>query len=157
MDSLFGIGAPELLVILLLASIVMGPQRIRQVAFWLGKVTAQMQVIARGFSRQLNAELEAADSNGELRQTMTEVQDLRRQLADLKREIGAGVTQPMNEGRKAYLDGRYLLENSIKPPNIENRPESPAPTLASPPPPTAVNGTPSSLPRPLDVAGDSDT
>ncbi len=153
MDSIFGIGAPELLVILLLAGILMGPQRIRQVAFWLGKVTAQMQMIARGFSRQLSAELEAADRGSDLRDTLQEVQDLRRQLADLKREVSAGITQPMNEGRKAYEESRTAVENSIRPPHIEDRPRTVSPMPVTTPV-TAVNGAPPSLPQPLNVEDD---
>ncbi|MCP5098981.1 MAG: twin-arginine translocase subunit TatB, partial [Chloroflexi bacterium] len=61
MDSFFGIGFPELVTILILAGIVMGPARIGRVARWLGRTTAQLQTISRGFMRQLSAELESVD------------------------------------------------------------------------------------------------
>ena len=57
MDSLLGIGMPELVVILLLAGIVMGPERIRPVARWLGQALAQLQLLAASLIRQVNAEL----------------------------------------------------------------------------------------------------
>jgi sec-independent protein translocase protein TatB len=152
MDSIFGIGSAELLVILLLAGILMGPQRIRQIAYWLGKVTAQMQIVARGFARQLNAELDAADGQGDLRQTLTEMQDLRRELESLKREVSAGVSQPIRDGRLALEESRHLLENSIKPPDLDKKASVSPASL----PPTAVNGAPPPLPKPLDIVDDPD-
>lgn len=118
MDSFFGIGAPELVVILFLAGIVMGPKRIRNVAFWLGKVTAQLQAISRGFTRQLNAELSSIDGDGEMKDAWGEVQDLRRQLADLRSEITSVATQPMVEGQKAVQEAKKAVDNTIRPPNL---------------------------------------
>lgn len=163
MDSFFGIGAPELLVILLLAGIVMGPKRIQQVAFWLGKITAQLQSVSRGFARQLNAELAAVDEDGDLTDAWKEVQDLRRQLKDLKTEITAVATQPMAEGKKAVNEARQTVENSIRPPQLKQPKTSPPPEAAP-----ADNGQiddlqrqiddlpgqPDSLPRPLEVSDD---
>ena len=112
MDSFFGIGAPELILILFLAGIVMGPQRIRQVAYWLGKTTAQLQAIARGFSRQLNAELDAVDGSGELRDTMKEMQDLRRQMADLRREVTSIASVPFEESRRQCKRAKNLAKTA---------------------------------------------
>ncbi len=148
MDSFFGIGAPELILILFLAGIVLGPQRIRQVAYWLGKTTAQLQAIARGFSRQLNAELDAVDGSGELRDTMKEMQDLRRQMADLRREVTSIASVPFEESRRAVQDSQKLIENSIRPPQMSK--EKPAEETAVP------RQTEISLPKPIDVADDPD-
>lgn len=124
MDSFFGIGAPELVVILLLAGIVMGPKRIQQVAFWLGKVTAQLQSISRNFTRQLNAELSTVDEGGELTDAWKEVQDLRRQLKDLRSEITSIASQPMAEGKKAVAEAKHVVENSIHPPPPHKQPKT---------------------------------
>lgn len=118
MDSFFGIGAAELVVILFLAGIVMGPKRIQQVAFWLGKVTAQLQTISRGFTRQLNAELSSVDDDGQMKDAWGEVQDLRQQLAELKREITSVATQPIAEGQRAIHEAKRAVDNSIRPPNL---------------------------------------
>ena len=112
MDSVFGIGLPELLVILLLAGIVMGPQRIRQVARWLGMMTAKLQAISRTFMRQLNAELDSLDSDGDLRGAMEEVQNLRQQVEDLRRELKTSTMRPMEEGKAALSEGKQALEES---------------------------------------------
>ena len=155
MDSFFGIGAPELVVILLLAGIVMGPKRIQQVAFWLGKVTAQLQAVSRSFTRQLNAELSSVDDGGEMKDAWSEVQDLRRQMADLKREITSVVNQPLSEGQKAVRDARYLVENTIKPPAIDL--ENSVEKKETEPEKSSQNGTSTVLPNLIDVSDDPDS
>ena len=117
MDSIFNIGGPELLLIMLLAGIVMGPKRIQTVAHWLGRMTAQLQAISRGFARQLNAELASVDEGGELKGSFDEIQELRRQLNDLKKEITTVAVSPMNE-MKSTLDETRQITNSIMPPNM---------------------------------------
>ena len=147
MDSFFGIGTLELLVILFLAGILLGPQRIRHVAKWLGRTTAQLQAVARTFTRQLNAELDAADSGGELRDTMNELKDLRRQVADLRREVTSVAERPFTETSHSLketqnaLNGRESAENSIQPPGLMQRGDK----SEAPP-----------LPRLLDIPDDPD-
>ncbi len=153
MDSFFGIGAPELVLILLLAGLVLGPQRIRQVAHWLGKTTAQLQAIARSFSRQLNAELDAVDGSGELQETMKEMKELRKQIADLRREVTSAAAQPFEEGRRALQDGQKVLNNSIKPPTLGPKPEN---SEKSEPRPATEDESLATLPNLLDVADDPD-
>jgi Sec-independent protein translocase protein TatA len=118
MDSLFGIGAPELIVILLLSGIVMGPHRIRKVALWLGRTTAQLQAISRSFVRQLNAELDSVDGGGDIRDTMNEVRELRRQLKDLRREITTAAVSPIQEGKEMLRESKQMIQNSIAPPSL---------------------------------------
>jgi Sec-independent protein translocase protein TatA len=139
MDSFFGIGLAELLVILLLAGLVMGPQRVRQVARTLGRLTARLQSASRAFMRQLNAELDTVDSTGELKATIKEVRDLRRQVTDLRQEVKSAARsfaqeeQAVTEGLRAA--SRQANQAMLAP---AAQPES------------------ESLPRPVEVPGDSD-
>jgi sec-independent protein translocase protein TatB len=149
MDSFFGIGSLELLVILLLAGILLGPQRIRHVAKWLGRTTAQLQGVARAFSRQLNAELDAVDGSGDVRDTMQELKNLRREVTDLRRELTSVVAKPYAEASKTIKSAQ---ESGLGPDGGENRIEPPRPTADAANPPSSP-----SLPRPLDVADDPDT
>ncbi len=114
MDSVFGIGFPELFTILILAGIVMGPERIGQVARWLGKVTAQLQAISRGFVRQLTVELESIDDGGQMKETVKEIQDLQKQLAELRGEIRGQAKGFIAESKSAVNE----IEQSIKPPTL---------------------------------------
>ena len=114
MDSIFGIGFPELFTILILAGVVMGPERIGRVARWLGKVTAQLQAISRGFVRQLTTELESIDDGGQMKETVKEIQDLQKQLAELRGEIRSQAKGFVTETKTAVDE----VERSIKPPTL---------------------------------------
>jgi Sec-independent protein translocase protein TatA len=152
MDNLFGIGMPELILILIIAGVVMGPERIGKVARWLGKTSAQLQLISRSFIRQLNNELDGLDDGRALRDAMDEMQSLRQELQSLRQEFTSVTTAAAQEG-KAALDE---IENSIQPPSLKpaktDGPTSGASNGTHTPPATAVPD----LPRPLDVPGDSE-
>lgn len=115
MDSFFGIGFPELVFILIIAGLVMGPHRIRHVARTLGRFVAQMQVVSRQFTRQLNAELDALDSP-ELKGAVEDMKDLRREVEDLRRQMRSMPQELASEGRstlrQAVNEGQQALEES---------------------------------------------
>lgn len=109
MDSFFGIGFPELVLILILAGIVMGPQRIRHVARTLGSLVGQMQLISRQFTRQLNAELDALDSD-EIKGTVNDVKELQREMAKLRRQFSALPNELLQEGKKVTQEAEETLK-----------------------------------------------
>ena len=123
MDSFFGIGFPELVLILIVAGIVMGPERIGHAARWLGRTTAQLQKISRGFVRQLNQELDSSGDGQAIKETMQELQQLRKELTDLRGEVNKTTQDATRTGQKAVED----IQNSIKPPTMK------PPTLPMPP------------------------
>jgi Sec-independent protein translocase protein TatA len=112
MDSLLGIGMPEMALILLLAGLVMGPERIRPAARWLGRALAQLQGLTATFMRQVNAELDGVDRTGDVKATLAEVQDLRRQVEDLRRELFSVSTQPLREGEAAVRESQAALRET---------------------------------------------
>jgi Sec-independent protein translocase protein TatA len=116
MDSFFGIGAPELVLILIIAGLVMGPERIARTARWLGRTTAQLQNISRGFIRQLNAELD--DEKGELHGAWDDMQDLRRQLDELKGELSAVTGGAVKDANKMLAATKRDVEQTIAPPKF---------------------------------------
>ena len=120
MDSFFGIGIPELILILLIAGIVMGPERIGHTARWLGRVTAQLQAISQSFMRQINAELDAADEGGALKDTWQEVQDLRQQLIELRGEITSVAKGTVSDSQKLLEETKGDFKRTIAPPNFNN-------------------------------------
>lgn len=156
MDSFFGIGFPELVFILILAGLVLGPHRIRQVARTLGRLIGQMQSVSRQFTRQLNAELDALDSP-EFKGALEDMKDLRREVDDLRRQVRSIPQEFTREGqgevRKAVEEGK----RAFKPVSRDAPAESPSTGNArdgndensqSPVP------TPNSLPSPIDVPDD---
>jgi Sec-independent protein translocase protein TatA len=118
MDSFFGIGLPEFILIMIIAGIVMGPERIAKTARWLGKTSAQLQAISRGFVRQLNAEIEAADQGGEFKGAMREMQELQRQVAELKSELKTVAQSAVREPRQSLEAARREAEQTIRPPSF---------------------------------------
>lgn len=170
MDSFFGIGLPELVLILILAGIVMGPQRIRHVARTLGSLVGQMQLISRQFTRQLNAELDALDSD-EIRGTVNDVKELQQEMAKLRRQFSSLPSELMDEGKRAareaeetlkpaaatdeqllqeVRDARKAAEERLRIAASE-REEAPSETAGAESPPVP---TPHALPTPLDVPDD---
>ena len=115
MDSFFGIGLPELILILVVAGIVMGPERIGQTARWLGRTTAQLQKISRGFVRQLNNELDSFGDGQAIKETMAELQQLRKELTDLRGEFTQTTKQATEAGQQAIDE----INNSIRPPSLK--------------------------------------
>ena len=118
MDSFFGIGAPELILILIIAGMVMGPERIGRTARWLGRTTAQLQNISRSFIRQLNAELDMEGENNELKGAWNEMQDLRRQIDELKGELTAVTGGAIKETNKLLSDTKDEVQRTIAPPQF---------------------------------------
>jgi sec-independent protein translocase protein TatB len=58
--EIFNIGTGELLLILLLALMVLGPRRIPEVARTLGRAMRELRAISDEFTRTLNREIELA-------------------------------------------------------------------------------------------------
>ena len=149
MDSFFGIGLPELVFILLLSGIVMGPHRIRQVAHTLGRTTAQLQRVSRQFARQLNAELDALDDNS-VRNSLNDMRELQHEVQELRRELG-NVPKSLRNQSQGLLDetNRSLEQSSATPADDAAL----APTEPAPVPVTIPSTT---LPRAVEVPGDPD-
>ena len=146
MDSFFGIGLPELILILLIAGVVMGPERIGVAARWLGRTTAQLQAISRSFVRQLNAELDGLQEADELKGAMRDMQDLRRQVDQLKQELLSVTNGAMRDSKESLSEIQKEVERTIAPPAITNPAQEPDSS-------TSVS-SPEDLPSRLEVPDD---
>ncbi len=146
MDSFFGIGAPELILILVIAGMVMGPERIGRTARWLGRTSSQLQSISRSFIRQLNAELDV-DGTDEIKGAWNEMKDLRRQIDNLKGELTSVTHKALNDGKKPLADLKEEVERTIAPPSFRPSAVDDAAVSDTPPPPPQ-------LPKRIEVADD---
>lgn len=61
MDGIFGIGSGELVVILLLAGIVLGPERLARAAREMGRFVRNVRSYFSALSSELRAELDVLD------------------------------------------------------------------------------------------------
>lgn len=90
---MFGIGATELLVILVLATIFLGPERMiefaGQLGRWVAKLRAQTNDVTREFRDAFDLEL------GDLKE---EVNEVKRDLESLK-EVGQDIASPLEDPR----------------------------------------------------------
>lgn len=87
--DILNIGGPELIVILLLALIILGPERIVPLARNAGRFIHEARTYVDHFSKELNAELEASEDLKELKEVGKQLQqDLSvPQLKDLSKEV----------------------------------------------------------------------
>lgn len=72
---MFGIGSTELLVILVIALLVLGPKNLPKIAQTLGKAMGQFQKVSKDFQRTLNTEIaleEEADKQKEQKRLIAE-------------------------------------------------------------------------------------
>lgn len=64
---MFNVGGPEVLVILLVALIVLGPAQLPKAARQVGQVMAEIRKVSTGFQRELTSALEAEEAAAEPR------------------------------------------------------------------------------------------
>ncbi len=69
--DIFGVGGNELLVILLLAGIVLGPERLARVARTLGKFVRDVKNYFSALTDELKAELDVLDEIKEVKDEIT--------------------------------------------------------------------------------------
>lgn len=134
--NIFGVGGWELVFVIIIAMVVMGPERVAKHMFTLGRWTRRMMVIYNQARAALRDELMSID-DGEtlegLKQVRDDIQDLRtsvnpRQIAsDLNQEVRS----TMNSVEQAVQDVADEANNILPP-----KPVAPPSNSIAPPPPT---------------------
>lgn len=112
------IGSYELIFILVLAGIVMGPKRIASFAAWLGKTTAYLQNVSRGFAAQLKNELEAIDGDGDMKDMLSEMRDLQKEVNTLRQQINETATTALTQTKEVADETKTIVSRSIRPPSF---------------------------------------
>lgn len=56
--DIFGIGGPELLVLLFLAGVLLGPKRVVELARQMGRTVSQVRTLTHGLTKELNREID---------------------------------------------------------------------------------------------------
>ena len=62
---MFNVGGPEVLVILLVALIVLGPHQLPKAARQVGQVMAEIRKVSSGFQRELTSALDAEEQKAQ--------------------------------------------------------------------------------------------
>ena len=91
---MFGIGLPELLVILVLGLLVLGPQRLPEVARTIGRLYGQLRRASEEFQRTIRQDLAAIERQEDVNRNKAVADEIRERFAELE---GVQTAQPMKE------------------------------------------------------------
>jgi Tat protein translocase TatB subunit len=81
---MFGIGLPELFVILAVALIVLGPQRLPEVARMLGRAYGQLRRASEEFQQTIRQDLAALERQEDINRNKAVAEEIRERCADLE-------------------------------------------------------------------------
>ena len=118
--NIFGVGIPEILVVLLLAAVIFGPGRLPEIAGQFGRAIRELREYARDFRDEYLTDFE------EVREELIEQ---RFEFQQLDSDIRADLEQAQADVRGAVQDAETMTEEAIeaaKDGSVSG--ESPAPT-----------------------------
>jgi sec-independent protein translocase protein TatB len=146
---MFNVGGGELLVIMLIALIVLGPQRLPDAARQVGKVMSEVRRVSSGFQRELKDAFDASDADAPARRT--EAAPLAATVADADADAKAGTAD--GAGTDATAGGGDAGEGEpTAPTGPEAVPAAPA-EQATPAPASGATDTP--VPRVAPAVADA--
>jgi sec-independent protein translocase protein TatB len=102
-----GIGYQEVLLVLVLMLVVVGPQRMPQVAYQIGRAVREMQKYARAVRDEFSDEWEYLDTQA--KEIRGEVDSAGRDLAEVRRSLRAETAQMDEELKAATNDAQKAL------------------------------------------------
>ncbi|MBI2912771.1 MAG: twin-arginine translocase subunit TatB [Chloroflexi bacterium] len=115
--SFLGIGLPEIVLILVIAIIVVGPQRLPEVAVQLARAIRHLRGYATDATAQIRAELD---------ELTKEYEQVRQELQEFRQTIGKSVSAVTSEVDRALQESRPMIEPSAEPPPEKRTPKGPA-------------------------------
>jgi len=119
--NFLGIGVPELVLILVVAVIVVGPQRLPEVAVQLARAIRYL----RGYATDVTAQM-----RGELDELMKEYEQVRAELKEFRDTARGGVSSVTEEVERTLRESQPIIEPSGEPagtPNAGKSPPAPEP------------------------------
>lgn len=81
---MFGIGLPELLLIMVLALLVLGPERLPEMARLLGRAYAQVRRASEEFQNTIRQDIAALERQEDANRNQAVAQELRERFAGLE-------------------------------------------------------------------------
>jgi sec-independent protein translocase protein TatA len=92
---MLGIGLPELMLILVVALVILGPQRLPEVARMLGRAYAQLRRASEEFQQTIRQDLAALERQEDVNRNQAVAQELRERFADVA-EVQTTITRERN-------------------------------------------------------------
>ncbi len=81
---MFGIGLPELLLIMVLALLVLGPQRLPEVARMVGRAYGQLRRASEEFQRTIRQDIATLERQEDANRNKAVADEIRERFADLE-------------------------------------------------------------------------
>ena len=122
--NFLGIGLPEIVLILVIAVIIVGPQRLPELAVQLARAIRFLRGYATDATAQMRAEID---------ELTREYEDVRRELQEFRRSVGKDVSSVTQSLDKALKETQAVIESSAEPPPAERLAKPPAKPPANPP------------------------
>ena len=94
---MFGIGLPELMLIMVLALLVLGPQRLPEVARLVGRAYAQLRRASEEFQNTIRQDIAAIERQEDVNRNKAVAQELRERFADVE-EVQATIKESEAHG-----------------------------------------------------------
>ena len=116
--NFLGIGLPEILLILVVAVIFVGPQRLPEVAVQLARAIRYLRGYATDITAQMRAELDELTKEYEL---------VRQELQEFRQTATRGISSVTEEVDRALQEQRHqpIIEPSGEPPPEKRQPRPP--------------------------------
>jgi sec-independent protein translocase protein TatA len=90
---MFGIGLPELMVIMVLALLVLGPQRLPEVARLVGRAYAQLRRASEEFQNTIRQDIAAIERQEDMHRNRAVAQELRERFAAME-DVQVTIKEP---------------------------------------------------------------
>jgi sec-independent protein translocase protein TatA len=81
---MFGVSLPELIVIMVLGLLVLGPQRLPEVARKIGRLYGQLRRASEEFQRTIRQDLAALERQKDINRNKAVANEIRERFADLE-------------------------------------------------------------------------
>jgi sec-independent protein translocase protein TatB len=104
--NFFGIGPLELVVVVVIAVVVLGPERIPEVAVQIAKAVRYLRGYATSATSQMRTELD---------ELTREYEQVRRELQEFRQDVTKDVTAMTKQVTKTFLDEPAISDPIIEP------------------------------------------
>jgi len=149
---MFGIDSPELLVIVVVALVVIGPKELPGLLRTWGKWMAQMRGMAAEFRGHVDEMVRQSELDDVKKQLET-THGLDLQSLDPTQQIRSHIQEGMAEGEKALAEAKSAFDNPLAEP--ESAPQIAADPAAEPTPEIAAEPAPAVVVEPAPVAAEA--
>jgi sec-independent protein translocase protein TatA len=90
---MFGIGLPELMLIMVLALLVLGPQRLPEVARMVGRAYGQLRRASEEFQNTIRQDIAAIERQEDVHRNQAVAQELRQRFAEME-DVQVTIKEP---------------------------------------------------------------